>query len=234
MKVQRMKFDPRKKLLLLFTMAVFVLGGAASDLFNDYLPIFCMIPIALLLCCGKWKKAIVYFAIYMASYCVYIFALPQLSGVLGYIVLAMCGILNRFLPGIITGEYLMQTTTVSEFNAAMGKMHVTEKITIPLSVMFRFFPTIADEFSSINDAMRMRDIRFGGKNAGKMIEYRLIPLLVCSARIGEELNAAAITRGLGGDVKRTNVCQIGFHIQDYVLILMCAVPYLIWILSILK
>ena len=209
-------------------------GGAASDLFNDYLPIFCMIPIVLLLCCGKWKKAIVYFAIYMASYCVYIFALSQLSGVLGYIVLAMCGILNRFLPGIITGEYLMQTTTVSEFNAAMGKMHVTEKITIPLSVMFRFFPTIADEFSSINDAMRMRDIRFGGKNAGKMIEYRMIPLLVCSARIGEELNAAAITRGLGGDVKRTNVCQIGFHIQDYVLILVCAVPYLIWILSILK
>lgn len=146
----------------------------------------------------------------------------------------MCGILNRFLPGIITGEYLMQTTTVSEFNAAMGKMHITEKITIPLSVMFRFFPTIADEFSSINDAMRMRDIRFGGKNAGKMIEYRMIPLLVCSARIGEELNAAAITRGLGGDVKRTNVCQIGLHIQDYVLILVCAVPYLIWILSMLK
>lgn len=86
---------------------------------------------------------------------------------------------------------------------------------------------IAD-VSSINDAMRMRDIRFGGKNAGKMIEYRMIPLLVCSARIGEELNAAAITRGLGGDVKRTNVCQIGFHIQDYVLILVCAVPYLIF------
>ena len=96
-----------------------------------------------------------------------------------------------------------------------------------------YMMNIAD-VSSINDAMRMRDIRFGGKNAGKMIEYRLIPLLVCSARIGEELNAAAITRGLGGDVKRTNVCQIGFHIQDYVLILMCAVPYLIWILSILK
>ncbi len=75
---------------------------------------------------------------------------------------------------------------------------------------------------------------FKEKNAGKMIEYRMIPLLVCSARIGEELNAAAITRGLGGDVKRTNVCQIGFHIQDYVLILVCAVPYLIWILSILK
>lgn len=230
---QRMKFDPRTKLLLLFTMAIFVLGGAASDLFDKYLPIFCMIPIVLLVCCGKWKKALVYFTLYMMSYGGYVFCLPKLSGVPGYIVLAMCGILNRFLPGIITGEYLIETTTVSEFNAAMHKMHVTDKITIPMSVMFRFFPTIADEFSSINDAMRMRDIQFGGKNVAKMVEYRLIPLMVCSARIGEELNAAAITRGLGGDVRRTNVCQIGFHIQDYLLILLCLIPYIVWLVSII-
>lgn len=78
--------------------------------------------------------------------------------------------------------YLIETTTVSEFTAAMSKMHVTDKITIPLSVMFRFFPTVADEFSSINAAMRMRDIRLGGKNVTKMIEYRLVPLMVCSAK----------------------------------------------------
>ena len=35
---------------------------------------------------------------------------------------------------------------------------------------------IAD-VSSINDAMRMRDIRFGGKNAGKMIELKRLPIL---------------------------------------------------------
>ena len=128
---------------------------------------------------------------------------------------------DKFLPGIMAGTYLMQTTTVSEFSSAMSRMHITDKLTIPLSVMFRFFPTIADEFRAINDAMRMRDIRFGGKNVDKMIEYRLIPLMVCSAKIGEELNAAAITRGLGGDVKRTNVCRIGFHFQDYIVVLIC-------------
>ena len=51
---------------------------------------------------------------------------------------------------------------------------------------------IAD-VSSINDAMRMRDIRFGGKNAGKMIEYRMIPLLVCENRRRTQC---------GGDYKR--------------------------------
>ena len=128
----------------------------------------------------------------------------------------------------------METTTVSEFIAGMSRMHVTEKITIPLSVMFRFFPTVVDEFSSINSAMRMRDIRFGGKNVGKMLEYRMVPLMVCSAKIGEELNAAAVTRGLGGEKRRTNVCQIGFHIQDLILIAMCLVPYVLWIVGVGK
>lgn len=155
----------------------------------------------------------------------------MISGFIGFILLAFCGIMTRFLPGIMAGTYLMQTTTVSEFSAAMGKMHVTDKLTIPLSVMFRFFPTIADEFRAINDAMRMREIRIGGKNAEKMVEYRMIPLMVCSAKIGEELNAAAITRGLGGDAKRTNVCEIGFHPMDYMIVCICLVPYVIWFLS---
>ena len=138
MTVQRMKFDPRTKLLLLFTMAVFVLGGAASDLFNDYLPIFCMIPIVLLLCCGNGKGNRLFCNLHGFLLRIHICVVTIIWCIGIY---CTCNVWNikSFLPGIITGEYLMQTTTVSEFNAAMGKMHVTEKITIPLSVMFRFF-----------------------------------------------------------------------------------------------
>ena len=228
MKEGKLVFDPRPKLLLLFTMGVFVLGNAGGDLFNRYTPLFCIVPMILFVLDGKWKTGVWYLILYAVAYGLYIGILPRLSGVIGYLLLACCGILTRFLPGIMTGSYLIRTTKVSEFNAAMERMHVSEKISIRLSVMFRFFPTIADEFSSINDAMRMRDIRFGGKNVTKMIEYRLVPLLVCSAKIGEELNAAAITRGLGADRKRTNVCQIGFHAQDYILFTLCVIPYVIW------
>ena len=62
--------------------------------------------------------------------------------------------------------------------------------------------------------MKMRGIRFGGGKASAMLEYRLVPVIMCSVKIGEELNAAALTRGLGGPVKRTNICEIGFHVQD--------------------
>ena len=57
------------------------------------------------------------------------------------------------LPGFIMGYYLVSTTTVSEFVAAMERMHVPEKIVIPVSVVFRFFPTVKEEYAAIRDAM---------------------------------------------------------------------------------
>ena len=60
----------------------------------------------------------------------------------------------------------------------------------------------------------MRDIQFGGRKAFQMIEYRLIPMMTCSVKIGQELSAAALTRGLGGPDKRTNICKIGFGAWD--------------------
>lgn len=36
-----------------------------------------------------------------------------------------------------------------------------------------------------------------------MLEYRLVPLMVSVVKIGDELSAAALTRGLGAPVKRT-------------------------------
>lgn len=223
------KFDPRTKLLLLITIAIFVLGGAGGDIFDRYIPLFSLLPFVLFALAGYRKKAVGYMFLYAVFYGLSMYALPYVSGFIGFLLLAICGIMTRFLPGITAGVYLTETTTVSEFSAAMGRMHVSDKLTIPLLAMFRFFPTIADEFHSINDAMRMRDIRFGGKNVSKMVEYRIVPLLVCTAKIGEELNAAAITRGLGGDVKRTNFCRIGFKAWDYPVILICLAPYAIWL-----
>lgn len=47
-----------------------------------------------------------------------------------------------------------------------------------------------------------------------MLEYRLIPLMMSIAKIGEELSAAALTRGLGGLKKRTCLVELHFGIYD--------------------
>ena len=129
-------FDPRTKMLLLMTMAIFVLGGAGDKLFGAYLPLFCLLPFVLFILAGKWKRAAGYIILYSVFYLLTVFVLPHMTGFIGFILLAFCGIMTRFLPGIMAGTYLMQTTTVSEFSSAMSRMHVTDKLTIFCYVSF--------------------------------------------------------------------------------------------------
>lgn len=217
--------DPRTKLLLLITVSTFVLGGLGGDKLSFIIPVLCLVTLILFLTAGKIRAAVIYLVIYSAAYLASLLLLPRLSGISYFLVLGSSGIFSRVMPGVMMGAYVVSTTTVSEFTAAMQRMHISEKIVIPISVMFRFFPTVGEEFSSINTAMRMRGISFGGGRVGKMLEYRLIPLLTCTAKIGEELSAAALTRGLGGEVRRTNICHIGFKIQDIIFIALCAAAF---------
>lgn len=157
--------------------------------------------------------------------------ITYLTGTLSFLLLAVCSIMTKFAPGIMMGAFFLKSTTVSEFVASMERMHISEKITIPLAVIFRFFPTIGEEYHAISDAMRMRQIRLGKRGLSAMLEYRIIPLMISVIKIGDELSAAALTRGLGAPVKRTNICKIGFHIQDIFAFLICIAAVFIFILQ---
>ena len=80
---------------------------------------------------------------------------------------------RQFMPCVIAACFLMTTTSVSEFIGSMKKMHMTDKITIPLSVIFRFFPTVKEDAGAINAAMKMRGIT--PKSPLLMMEYRMVP-----------------------------------------------------------
>ena len=47
-----------------------------------------------------------------------------------------------------------------------------------------------------------------------ILEYRVIPLMMSVAKIGDELSAAALSRGLGGSKKRTCLLELHFGIYD--------------------
>jgi len=206
--------DPRTKLLLLVFVSVFVLGNAGGDAAAEFRVALNYLPLFLLLSARRWRAFLFGLIFYTFAYAFAVLLMPHCTGFLNFLILAMTGIVLRFMPGILTGMYVVSTTTVSEFIAAMEKMHVPQCITIPLSVMFRFFPTVIEEAGSINKAMAMRDIKFGGTKALQMIEYRMIPMMTCSVKIGQELSAASLTRGLGAPNKRTNICKIGFGWAD--------------------
>lgn len=216
-----LSFDPRTKLLLLITITTLMFSTSNQGIMNLIKPVLSLVPFGLLLTKRQWKTAGKYLLLYAVCFGLERLALTRLSGMTSFLLMAVTSIMTRFAPGIMMGAYLIASTSVSEFISSMERMHVTEKIVIPLSVIFRFFPTIREEYAAIRDAMKMRGIRIGGKNPFLMIEYRLVPLIVSVVKIGDELSAAALSRGLGAPVKRTNVCEVGFHLQDIIAIILC-------------
>lgn len=212
-----LKIDPRTKLLLMLLINATVFGCKSLYI----MLVMGAIPLFLLFCGHKHKSGLIWTIAYVFAIIATEFLVPITSGVVNLLLVMLSSMLLRLLPGFIMGYYLVMTTTVSEFIASMERMNISRKIIIPLSVMFRFFPTIVEEARAISDAMIMRGISLGSakffKNPIAMIEYRLVPLLMSTVKIGEELSAASLTRGLGNPVKRTNLCCIGFGLQDIII-----------------
>ena len=186
-------------------------------------PLLSLVPFILILSERRFQTAAKYLILYAACFALERVALIWASGLPSFVLLAVTSIMTRFAPGIMMGAYLIASTSVSEFIGAMERMH--------LSVIFRFFPTVSEEYQAIRDAMKMRGIRFGGKNPFLMVEYRLVPLIVSVVKIGDELSAAALTRGLGAPGRRTNLCRIGFHAQDLMAALFCVACFALFLLQ---
>lgn len=219
--------DPRTKFFIMLTIVLFVVGDVA--IIPEYMVMaLTVLPILLLLFSGNFKKAIMYIIIFALAELFLMYGIGHVYDTLEVIIVMICVMITRILPALIMGAYIFSTTTVSEFIASMDRMRITKKISIPLAIMFRFFPTVVEEFVAINNAMKMRDIRFGGKNSAKIVEYRLVPLIICSVNIGNELSAASLTRGLSAYEDRTNICEIEFKLQDFIAIILMIVPYLAW------
>lgn len=217
-----LKLDPRTKMIL-FLAVFFGVFMNSSGRFSAYVfPVMCAVPVVMMAVSGLWKKAAAYTICFIAFWFLQKWTMAGATGFLRSFLALNCYIVLRFFPTAMMGMYMMSTTRVSEFMSAMQRMHITDKITIPMAVLFRFFPTLIEEMQAINDSMRMRGITLGGKKASRMLEYRIIPLMMCSAGIGEELSRAALTRGLKSGIKRTNCCRIGFGPADAVVMLLSA------------
>ena len=139
---RKITLDPRTKLALLLMVATFVLGGAGGNELIWARILLAIIPAILLLFSGKVKAFFVFEMLFLAGCLLQYYLLGKLSGFFNFLVLATAGILSQFIPGLMMGYYTVTTTTVSEFVAAMERMHMPKQIVIPLSVMFGFIAMV--------------------------------------------------------------------------------------------
>lgn len=225
---RQMYLDPRTKILLCLTVTFITLANS-NDGIMDYIRIgVAIVPLIFLLILKKPLLVAYYAGLYAFSFTIPYWLMPHLPPVVNFLFTGVILASTQVIPSMSMFCFLVMTTSVSEFIAAMDSLHIPKKISVPVSSMFRFFPTIKEEYAAIRDAMYLRKIG-SWRNPIEMLEYRMVPLLMELLSIGNDLSASALTRGLDAPGKRTNVCPIGFHWQDAVAVAFCVVVITLYI-----
>lgn len=180
MEKQALYIDPRTKLFLLLVMNIVMLDTSSGVLLPYLRFIIGFLPFVLLLTSKRFKPAWVYLVIYLISHIIVLYVLDYTSGFMMMLLGFLSSMGTKFLPGGMLGVYFFCSTRVNEFIASMERMHVSQKVIIPVSVMFRFFTTVKEEAEGISDAMRMRKLGFSYFffKPVEILEYRLVPLMI--------------------------------------------------------
>ena len=158
--------------------------------------------------------------------------IPQGTGIFSTVILPVSFMARRFMLPIVAGKYLIDSTPVGLLMSALEKLKMPANIVITLSVMFRFFPTLGEEYRCIKNAMKMRGIGLNAMNVMRhplmTLEYVMVPLLSSASRIGDELAAAGHTKGVDSPGKKIRYKTARFGIADifaslYIIAGFCAV-----------
>ena len=204
--VRQLYLDARTKIILCLTVSFLMFFCEYTGVMRFVLPVLAAVPFVSFLILRRYRKAAVYGMVYVLC-----LMLPMLlrqldAPVFSIISGALAAIFTQMLPGLAMFDVLLSSTTVSEFIGAMDGFHIFKKFSVPVSVMFRFFPTIREEYGMVRDAAA------GGRRLGASVGDAGIPD-----------GAAADEADAGGQrtVRLSNVCPMGFRVQDIAVFLLC-------------
>lgn len=212
------RLDPRTKLLVFLSSGIMTLNSYSNLAIGVYSLTICL----LLALCGKpWAalKAAGLFGVTLYVRTV-VSTVGGASPAVTILISALSTIMLFCFPMLMSFMLLIQTTRISQFLAAFEAMHLPVNLMIPVAMLFRFIPTVQEEWNGIRKAMAFRDISLSAssilRHPGKAVEYILVPLLFSSISVMEELAAAALARGMDVEVKRSSYEEVKLRVPDYI------------------
>lgn len=120
----------------------------------------------------------------------------------------------------LLGISLSKLASMQNLLAALQSMGTPQAILIPCMVILRFFPTIRKDASHLMESLKTRRVLTGGgytlRHPALTCELLVVPLLMRSVRVSDELAASALARGLGGEARPTVLRPLSFGAEDAV------------------
>ena len=171
-----------------------------------------------------WQKMTAAAAAFGAAYAV-LLALNELFSFLpaqpvGLVFSMLILLIFRLIPVYMAYIILLERSPLNELMTALEQMRVPQMLIIPLAVVYRYIPTLRREIGYVRDSMTMRgiDASLNGLalHPGRVFEMVMIPLLIRSGKLADELSAAAMCKGLDERYARTSCAKVRFEKSDAV------------------
>ena len=143
----------------------------------------------------------------------YIFNLKSNNYVLNMFFTLIVIVKFFFLP-FMAGKFLIRTSDVGSILTSMDKIKIPKVVSIPIAVMFRFFPSFKEERRNIKLAMRIRGVT--PKNPLKYLEYVAIPVITISLNIADDISKSAETKCIAMPCQKVRYNEVKPGLADSV------------------
>ena len=142
--------------------------------------------------------------------------------------LASLGVLGRKSIIPLSFAICLAKEPTGSLLASLQAMRLPKAVGIGLAVLLRFFPTIGGEYRAIRASQRFRGIGVGVVHTlthlPSTVEYILIPLILRTTKVAEELSASMTVRGVRFSGETISYRPVRFTGKDAAL---CAMAVLI-------
>lgn len=163
---------------------------------------------------GRYKKAAGFIAAYVTLY----FLSGVLIGIRSLTTFWFLTMVARHL--LITVSYAdgLADAHTGTLLAVFERLRLPKAAGISTVVLLRFLPTIANEYYAIRGSLKFRGVGITVWQTlihlPKNFECTIVPLLMRTTRIAEELSAAAMVRGVRTTNKIVSYDEVHFRLSD--------------------
>ena len=179
----------------------------------------CAIGALYALAAGAWRSCVVL----SAAYTLIAIAMTLVEGTGGttlvIAVVMLSYMAQKFVVLALLGISLSKFASMQSLIAALQAMGTPQAVLIPCMVILRFFPTIRKDASCLVESLKTRRVLAAGRGyafgrLAVVCELLVVPLLMRSVRVSDELAASALARGLGGPARPTVLNPLSFGARD--------------------
>ena len=195
----------------------------------------CAIGALCALAAGAWRPCIALSAAYGLIAAVMALAEGAGNTTLVIAVVMLSYMAQKFVVLSLLGISLSKLASMQDLLAALQAMGAPQAVLIPCMVVLRFFPTIRRDASHLMESLKTRRVLAGRgyalRHPALVCELLVVPLLMRSVRVSDELAASALVRGLGGETRPTMLHSLSFGVKDAVVtaLTLASIGVLAWL-----